>query len=275
MAVQISQRDPETSYRPQASDTTLDQIIVRTPVERSVTTTPAVAVKQRWYLPVKAAAEFVFALVLLTVVGPVVGLLALLVKLTSRGPAFYSQTRVGQYGRHFTIIKLRTMVDNCESLTGARWCIPGDPRVTRLGQFLRATHLDELPQLFNVLRGDMSIIGPRPERPEFLPKLERSLPGYRGRLQVRPGVTGLAQVQLPPDTDLESVRRKLRFDLYYVESVNPWLDLRILLSTGFHVLGIPFQYGGRLLGVPGSDTVEAEPQRDFAPENVPAPRLAA
>jgi len=277
VAVQYSQRESEITYRPQASDTTLDQVTVRTPVERPLAFSSAVAVKQRWYLPVKAAAEFAFALALLVVIGPLIGLLALLVKLTSRGPAFYSQTRVGQYGKHFTIIKLRTMVDNCESLTGARWCIPGDPRVTRLGQFLRATHLDELPQLFNVLRGDMSIIGPRPERPEFLPKLERSLPRYRDRLLVRPGVTGLAQVQLPPDTDLESVRRKLGFDLYYVAAISPWLDLRILLCTAFHVLGVPFRFGGRLLGVPGSAAVEGARQPAYAPaaDTVASPRLAA
>src|SRR5262249_47367345 len=150
--------------------------------------------------------DFVAALLLAIPAAPVVALIALVVKLTSRGPAFYTQPRVGQNGRLFWIIKVRTMVDKCESLTGPRWSMPGDPRVTRVGWFLRVTHLDELPQLLNVLCGHMSLIGPRPERPEFVPELERELPAYRQRLLVRPGVTGLAQVQQGSDTDLDSVR---------------------------------------------------------------------
>ena len=134
------------------------------------------------------------------------------------------------------------MIHNCESLTGPRWSMPGDPRITPVGWFLRRTHLDELPQLLNVLRGEMSLIGPRPERPEFVPELERELPGYTQRLAVRPGVTGLAQVQLPPDTDLDSVRRKLAHDLYYIRHVSPWLDLRLLVCTAFYALGVPFAH---------------------------------
>lgn len=233
------------------------------------------SVRRRWYLPVKAALELVFALTLMTVALPVIGVLALIVKLTSRGPAFYRQTRVGQYGQLFSIIKLRTMIDNCESLTGARWCIPGDPRVTWFGQFLRTTHLDEVPQLFNVLRGDMSIVGPRPERPEFLPKLERSVPGYRNRLLVRPGVTGLAQVQLPPDTDVESVRRKLRYDLYYVKNTSLWLDLRILLCTGLYALGVPFRIAGKVFGVPGMAVVEPGASTETVQAAQPRPQIAA
>jgi lipopolysaccharide/colanic/teichoic acid biosynthesis glycosyltransferase len=209
-----------------------------------------------WYLRAKGAADFAAALVLALVALPVVGLAALLVKLTSKGPAFYAQARVGKGGRPFTILKVRTMIDNCESLTGPRWAIPGDPRITRVGWFLRKTHLDELPQLWNVLRGDMSLIGPRPERPEFIPELERALPAYRQRLAVRPGVTGLAQVQLPADSDLTSVRRKLAHDLYYIRHVSPWLDFRLLVCTAFYALGLPFGLVGRLLGIPGSDRVE-------------------
>ena len=244
-------------------------------VKRPVSIIPVLSVRRRWYLPIKAGLELLFALTLLIVALPLIGLLAALVKLTSRGPAFYRQTRVGQYGQLFSIIKLRTMVDNCESLTGARWCIPGDPRVTRFGQFLRATHLDELPQLFNVLHGDMSIIGPRPERPEFLPKLERSVPGYRNRLLVRPGVTGLAQLQLPADTDVESVRRKLRYDLYYVEHASFWLDLRILLCTGLYALGVPFRAAGKLFGVPGVAVVEPEANAERVKASRPRPQIAA
>jgi lipopolysaccharide/colanic/teichoic acid biosynthesis glycosyltransferase len=156
----------------------------------------------------------------------------------------------------FTILKIRTMIHNCESLTGPRWSMPGDPRITPVGWLLRKTHLDELPQLLNVLRGEMSLIGPRPERPEFVPELERAFPAYRQRLNVRPGVTGLAQVQLPPDTDLESVRRKLAHDLYYIRRLSPLLDLRLLLCTAFYALGVPFRVLSRMLGVPASSDIE-------------------
>ena len=208
-----------------------------------------------WYLPCKAAAELIIALILATAAAPLVLVAALLVKLTSRGPAFYTQTRIGRNGRLFTIYKIRTMVHDCESLTGPRWAMPEDPRVTRVGAILRRTHLDELPQLLNVLRGEMSLIGPRPERPEFVPKLERAIPHYRERLAVRPGITGLAQVHLAPDTDLESVRRKLAFDLFYIRNQNFWLDLRILLATVFYTLGNPGQLA-RVIAAPGS-TVES------------------
>jgi lipopolysaccharide/colanic/teichoic acid biosynthesis glycosyltransferase len=194
---------------------------------------------------------------------------ALLVRLTSRGPAFYTQTRVGLNGRLFAILKLRTMMHNCESLTGPRWSMPGDPRITPVGWFLRKTHLDELPQLINVLRGEMSLIGPRPERPEFIPELERSLPSYRQRLNVRPGVSGLAQVQLPPDTDVESVRKKLAHDLYYVRHLSPWLDAKLMLCTAFHAAGVPFRVLGCLLQVPASEHVERA-TRDVVPMQVEA-----
>jgi lipopolysaccharide/colanic/teichoic acid biosynthesis glycosyltransferase len=217
---------------------------------------PAVRPPNGWYPPVKAAADLVLALVLTVVALPVMGLCALVVKLTSRGPAFYTQTRVGRGGRPFTIYKLRTMIHNCESLTGPRWCVPGDPRVTRIGWLLRVSHLDELPQLLNVLRGEMALVGPRPERPEFLPQLERALPAYRQRLIVRPGVTGLAQVKLPADTDLDSVRRKLSHDLYYIERMSLWLDLRLLAGTTLYAAGVKPRVTGRLIGVPDSMAIE-------------------
>jgi lipopolysaccharide/colanic/teichoic acid biosynthesis glycosyltransferase len=212
--------------------------------------------RRGWYRPVKHAVDFVAAALIGVVALPVIALSALVVKLTSRGPAFYTQTRLGLNGRPFAIYKVRTMVDNCESLTGPRWAMPGDPRVTRFGWFLRVTHLDELPQLLNVLRGEMSLVGPRPERPEFLPELEGALPTYRRRLAVRPGVTGLAQVQLPADTDIGNVRRKLCYDLYYIENLGPWMDVRLLFGTLFYAAGIQFQTLGRLLGLPDVDTVQ-------------------
>jgi lipopolysaccharide/colanic/teichoic acid biosynthesis glycosyltransferase len=148
------------------------------------------------------------------------------------------------------------MRHNCESHSGPQWSTPGDCRVTLVGRFLRRTHIDELPQLWNVLRGDMSLVGPRPERPEFVPQLERNIPCYRERLQVRPGITGLAQIQLPPDTDLASVRRKLAHDLYYVRSLSFWLELRILAITGFNFMGLPSAPVRALLRVPGGVKVE-------------------
>ncbi len=210
-----------------------------------------------WYEVCKRAADVACALVLLALTGPLVLVAMLLIRLTSCGPALYTQTRVGRYGRPFTICKLRTMYDECENLTGACWSLPGDPRVTPLGHFLRRTHLDELPQLWNVLRGEMSLVGPRPERPEFVPQLEQAIPHYRERLQVRPGVTGLAQIQLPPDTDLDSVRIKLAYDLYYVRNLGMWLDLRIALGTALKVIGLPFRLLRRLFQFPARDAVEA------------------
>jgi lipopolysaccharide/colanic/teichoic acid biosynthesis glycosyltransferase len=195
--------------------------------------------------------------VLLVLTAPLVLVSMALIKLTSRGPVLYTQTRVGRGARPFTIYKLRTMVHRCENLTGARWAVPGDPRITPVGRLLRRTHLDELPQLWNVLRGDMSLIGPRPERPEFVPRLEQAIPHYRERLQVRPGVTGLAQVQLPPDTDLESVRVKLAYDLYYAEHLGLWLDCRIALATALKMLGLPFRLLRTLFWLPARAAIES------------------
>lgn len=215
-----------------------------------------ITISSSWYVKCKMAAEWVFALVLLILTGPVILLSALLVKLTSRGPAFYSQTRLGRNGRLFRIHKVRTMGHNCEKHTGATWAKTDDPRITPVGRFLRKTHLDELPQLINVLRCEMSIVGPRPERPEFLPKLEEAVPYYCDRLLVRPGVTGLAQVQLPADTDLTSVRRKLAYDLYYIRHMSLWLDIRLIACTVVHCFGVPFHVLCRLFGMPHRNTVE-------------------
>jgi lipopolysaccharide/colanic/teichoic acid biosynthesis glycosyltransferase len=214
------------------------------------------ALRATRYARIKAVVEFVFALLLMVPAVPVVVAAAVLIRLTSRGPAFYTQARVGRKGRVFTIYKLRTMIHDCESLTGPRWAIRGDPRVTAVGYFLRATHLDELPQLLNILLGDMGLIGPRPERPEFVRQLEHLIPGYRQRLAIRPGVTGLAQVQFSADTDVASVRRKVRHDRYYIEHLSPWMDLRILVATGAYVLGNPMGLTQRLRLVPNPEAVE-------------------
>jgi lipopolysaccharide/colanic/teichoic acid biosynthesis glycosyltransferase len=199
----------------------------------------AIVLRRTWYAAAKPLFEAIAALLLLIAALPVLLLAALLIKLTSRGPVLYSQVRLGRFGKPFLIYKLRTMYHECERTSGACWSQPNDPRVTPLGRFLRATHLDELPQLWNILRGDMSVVGPRPERPEFVPALERAIPHYRSRLNVRPGITGLAQVQLPPDSDIASVRLKVAHDLYYIRHFSWWLDLCILACTVLHVFGIP------------------------------------
>jgi lipopolysaccharide/colanic/teichoic acid biosynthesis glycosyltransferase len=195
-----------------------------------------------------------FALLILSL--PVLIISAILIRLTSRGPVVYSQTRLGRNGKPFKVLKLRTMFHNCERHTGARWAQPNDPRVTTIGRFLRRTHLDELPQLWNVLRGEMSLVGPRPERPEFVPELERMIPHYRVRLLVRPGVTGLAQVQLPADTDVTSVRRKLAYDLYYIRNGGFWLDMKLMVCTFAKMIGLPFHIISRMFVMPPRDRVE-------------------
>ena len=176
-----------------------------------------------------------------------IALLALVVKCTSRGPAIYSQVRVGRRGKVFKMFKLRSMVQDAEGASGAVWSKPNDPRTTRVGRLLRRAHLDELPQLWNVLKGEMSLVGPRPERPEFTQLLAREVPGYINRLAVLPGITGLAQVNLPPDVDINCVRRKLVLDLEYVQQANCSLDLRLLAYSCLRILRMPEHMLIRLL----------------------------
>jgi lipopolysaccharide/colanic/teichoic acid biosynthesis glycosyltransferase len=198
-----------------------------------------IAPRNWWYPPMKAALEHLLAIALLIVTSPIVLLSVLFIRLTSPGPAIYRQTRVGKDGRLFTIYKLRTMRHNCEALSGPQWAAVNDVRVTPVGRVLRATHIDEFPQLWNVLRGEMSLVGPRPERPEFVNGLQELIPYYENRLAIRPGITGLAQVKLPPDASISCVQTKVMHDLYYVQRMGPWLDLRLLFCTVFASLGIP------------------------------------
>jgi lipopolysaccharide/colanic/teichoic acid biosynthesis glycosyltransferase len=180
----------------------------------------------------------------------------LLVKLTSRGPALYRQVRVGLDGREFALFKLRTMKHNAEAETGPVWSTGNDSRVTTLGKILRKTHIDEFPQLWNVIRGEMSLIGPRPERPEFVARLDWAVPFYRERLNVRPGITGLAQLRLPPDSDVESVKRKVAHDVYYVQHVNPALDGKLLLLTAWRLLLEIYDSCRKAANLPRSEEVE-------------------
>jgi lipopolysaccharide/colanic/teichoic acid biosynthesis glycosyltransferase len=163
---------------------------------------------------------------------------ACLIRLTSKGPAIYRQTRLGRFGKTFTIYKLRTMSHNCEAVSGAMWSTKGDTRITWLGRVLRTLHIDEMPQLWNVWKGEMSLVGPRPERPEIATNLRKEIAGYDRRLEVLPGVTGVAQVHLPPDETMDCVRKKLVFDRYYVRFSSLMHDVKILFLTGLKVVGM-------------------------------------
>lgn len=189
------------------------------------------------------------AFALLILFSPLILLLMVAVKLTSRGPAIYKQSRLGLNGQPFNILKLRTMTVDAEQKTGAVWATPDDPRVTWLGYYLRKFHLDELPQLVNVVRGDMALVGPRPERQVFVDQLKEEIPGYLQRLKVRPGVTGLAQINLPPDMEVECVQKKVALDLEYIETASTSLDLRILACTCLRLFGISGYKAARLCGV--------------------------
>lgn len=167
---------------------------------------------------------------LLTFTAPIILLFALLVRLDSKGPAFFRQTRVGLYGQDFDLIKLRSMCTDAE-LNGAQFAQKDDPRVTRIGRFIRKVRIDELPQTWSVLKGDMSFVGPRPERPEFVNELEQQLPFYAERHMVKPGITGWAQINYPYGANLEDSRHKLEYDLYYAKNYTPFLDLLIMLQT--------------------------------------------
>ncbi|CAN5611375.1 hypothetical protein BH09PLA1_BH09PLA1_12390 [soil metagenome] len=198
------------------------------------------------YAAIKMVIEWPVALACFLIAAPVMTICMLLVRCTSPGPVLYRQTRLGRGGRAYDMLKIRTMTHNCEATTGAIWSGPMDRRVTRIGRFLRDTHLDELPQLWHVVRCEMSLIGPRPERPELVARIERVLPRYRDRLQIRPGLTGFAQIQHTADLSLDHVRRKLMYDLYYVREMSLWLDLRIAIGTGFYFLGMTLRAIGKL-----------------------------
>jgi lipopolysaccharide/colanic/teichoic acid biosynthesis glycosyltransferase len=203
------------------------------------------------YAWLKRALDVVLSAVGLLLMLPVFAVLAVLIKLDSRGPALYAQERVGlnrrrsrreeppsrerrrvdTFGRPFKIYKLRTMVADAERNTGPVWASAVDHRITRIGRILRKTRLDETPQLWNVLRGEMSLVGPRPERPNFVLALAESIPDYPKRYQALPGITGLAQVKSRYDSSLETVNRKLLYDLYYVRHGQLLLDLKIMAAT--------------------------------------------
>jgi lipopolysaccharide/colanic/teichoic acid biosynthesis glycosyltransferase len=199
--------------------------------------------------PARRALNVAAALLLLVITAPVWFLIALLIKATSRGPVLYTQTRVGLDqrrsgirpndprrrqdvgGKPFVIYKFRTMHDDAEDGTGAVWAAKDDPRVTAIGRILRQYRLDELPQLINVFRGDMNLVGPRPERPAIVAELRKEIPDYQRRQRALPGITGHAQVNLQYDSSLEDVRQKVEHDLEYIHRASAWEDFKIMLKT--------------------------------------------
>jgi len=179
----------------------------------------------------KRLTDVALSIIGLGLLGIVLPFLALGNMAANPGPLFYSQTRVGRGGRHYTVIKLRSMLPNAEARSGAVWSSANDPRITPFGKFLRKSRLDELPQFYNVLKGDMSVIGPRPERPEFVDELAAKIPFYRARHAERPGITGWAQVRYSYGSTVEDARIKLEYDLYYVRHAGFYLDLLIAMKT--------------------------------------------
>lgn len=183
------------------------------------------------YVWTKRFLDVVLSVAILAVGLPIWLLVAVLVKATSRGPVFFRQRRLGRHGKPFTIIKFRTMHPGAEMLNGPQRAMKKDPRITRLGRFLRRCRMDEVPQFINVLRGEMSVVGPRPEREFFVRQLSPRIPGYLRRMSVKPGITGWAQVNHKYDENLDDVRCKALYDLYYIEHMSMGMDLLILVKT--------------------------------------------
>ncbi|WP_286173572.1 exopolysaccharide biosynthesis polyprenyl glycosylphosphotransferase [Geobacillus sp. E263] len=181
----------------------------------------------KYYPYVKRFLDILLSLLALPIAIPIILIFAVIIKLETPGPVFFLQERVGLHGKYFKVIKLRSMGVDAEK-NGAQWATKNDPRVTKVGAFIRKTRIDELPQLFNVLKGDMSLIGPRPERPMFTAQFNEEIPGFIDRLQVKPGITGWAQVNGGYDI---TPREKLELDRYYINNMSFWLDLKIILKT--------------------------------------------
>jgi len=179
----------------------------------------------------KQIVSFSVSLLLLLICLPLFPLIALLIKLDSDGPVFFRQERVGQDGRTFSLLKFRSMRQDAEQKTGPVWARPDDNRVTRVGRLLRRTRLDEVPQLINVLKGDMDLVGPRPERPKFVQDLSSAIPFYALRHCIKPGITGWAQINYGYGSSVEDAIEKLQYDLFYIKNISWALDLLIVLNT--------------------------------------------
>lgn len=201
------------------------------------------------YVLAKRPAVRVLGGVIGVLLSPVILALVVLVRITSPGPGLYRQRRVGLYGEEFVIYKIRSMRQDAEKLSGPVWAAKSDPRVTPIGRLLRYLHLDELPQVINVIRGEMDFVGPRPERPEIVEDLITQVDGYQDRHTVLPGITGLAQINLEPDQDIEGVKKKVAADRYYIENASFLYDLRLVTATMLRLIGLRYHHGARLLKV--------------------------
>jgi sugar transferase (PEP-CTERM system associated) len=183
------------------------------------------------FILVRRVVSFIISLIGLILALPLFPFIMLAIRLDSKGPVFYTQTRVGKAGRIFKVVKFRTMREDAEAASGPRWAGDNDPRVTRVGKFLRSSRLDEIPQMWCVLKGDMAFVGPRPERPEFIEWLSKEIPYYGVRHMVRPGLTGWAQVRYKYGSTVEDSREKLQYDLFYIKNASIGLDLLIMFLT--------------------------------------------
>jgi exopolysaccharide biosynthesis polyprenyl glycosylphosphotransferase len=189
-----------------------------------------------WEKKLKRLMDIVASLILLIISLPIIIITAIFIRLESPGPIIYKQERVGLNGKLFKVLKFRSMVNDAEKTTGPVWAGKDDPRVTKTGKFIRKVRIDELPQMYNVLKGEMSLVGPRPERPKFVEQFAKEIPLYKRRLLVKPGLTGWAQIKHKYDETIEDVKTKLKYDLFYIENQSLRMDLKILFRTIFVVL---------------------------------------
>lgn len=193
-------------------------------------------IMQPWEESAKRLMDIVVSALILVLSAPLWFVVAVAIKVNSPGPLVYSQERVGKNGKLFRMHKFRSMYQDAEARTGPVWATANDPRVTSVGRFLRKTRLDEIPQFIDVLRGDMSLVGPRPERPHFVEQLAKEIPLYKRRLSVKPGITGWAQIKQGYDTSIDDVRSKVRYDLSYIENMSFRMDIKILLMTVYTMI---------------------------------------
>ncbi len=230
------------SFHGYGANTKLSQSLSREPVSRapepsslllfgSGIFTMIMTFLRRAYHVSKRIMDIVISSVAIVILSPLCLIVAFVIKLTSKGPIIYSQTRSGKDGKDFEIYKFRTMRVDAEKATGPVWALAKDSRITPIGNFLRKSRIDEIPQFINVLKGDMSVIGPRPERPVFVKKLELQITDYNKSLSVKPGITGLAQVYHRYDENIIDVRTKVKYDILYIKNICFLTDIRIIMST--------------------------------------------
>jgi exopolysaccharide biosynthesis polyprenyl glycosylphosphotransferase len=187
-------------------------------------------IKRKEQMLLKRLLDVVMSALLLIVLSPILVVTGIFIKLDSKGPVFYRQIRTGEGGRSFTIYKFRSMVVDAEKM-GAKWADKNDPRITKVGRFIRKTRIDELPQLINIVKGEMSFVGPRPERPEFDNTLSEAIPFWMLRYIAKPGLTGWAQINYDYGASLEDAKEKLKYDMYYIKNFSFYLDIKIIVNT--------------------------------------------